>query len=425
MYMLILYLRIWKGNPRISDTGLGNVLYQVASVYGISKKYNIQVNYYYVNKYIEKINDLGLNHDITIYRNFYNVNNIEPETDVTVQETGWHTNGQFISDIIQNKDKNILIKDSHIQFSMYFNEYEKEIQELFSPDKESLEMIYNKYHKLEETNVINVSLHLRLECLAHITYKADFYKDAIEFIENKYKDSNITINYFVISDNIDKSKQLLSSLTTPFIYCENNFDYIDLWIMSLCHHNIVGHSTLAWWGAYLNKNKYKYVLYPSDMSKITGFDYINSNCKYNNWISIDSYSTIVWGSSGNTPAVNTTVNTVNTVNTVVDTKKHMKTKLIKHMKTKLKRIKKKIKRIKKKNHTSSNITKFNNCKKKLKRIKKKIKRIKKKNPTSSNITKFNNIKKKKKEKERKRDKEKIKRRKRKKRKEKENQRYQI
>ena len=39
-------------------------------------------------------------------------------------------------------------------------------------------------------------------------------------------------------------------------------------MMSLCNHNILCHSTMGWWGAYLNKNKDKKVLYPENVLKL-------------------------------------------------------------------------------------------------------------------------------------------------------------
>jgi hypothetical protein len=69
--MLFLYLtHIDATDLSNSHTGLGNVLFQLASQYCISKIYNIQANYYYLYKFIKKIENYGLkNYDTTIFRN--------------------------------------------------------------------------------------------------------------------------------------------------------------------------------------------------------------------------------------------------------------------------------------------------------------------------------------------------------------------
>jgi hypothetical protein len=280
--------------------GLGNILFRIASQYGICNKYNLKINVYSLEKFIDfgETIKMFVNWKKTILRNidFKLQENVH---DITLHEIkkAHIYDEQLISDIIKNKDKNILIKDSYLQSHKYFNGYEDDIQNIFAPDEISLEFINNKYPELKDKSVINISLHLRLEWGGNYSYKIKYFEDSIHFFENKYNNSNTTINYFVFSDNINKAKDILASLNKSFIYCENNFDYIDLWIMSLCNHNIICHSTIGWWGAYLNKNKNKCVLYPSDMitfysmiTEGTNIDLLKENHLPNNWISINSNS---------------------------------------------------------------------------------------------------------------------------------------
>lgn len=293
--MLFLYL-LHINCPDVSKTltGLGNNLFELASQYSISKKYNIEANYYYLYKFIKQLEELGLNnYDKTIFRNLP-INNIKQKTDIILSESkkAYIYDERLINNIINNSNKNILIKNSYLQSIKYFDEYKQDIQNLFSPDDKSLEFIYNKYPLLKKDSVINVSIHLRLEWGNQIKYNVNYFKNSIQYIENKLRDTNSEINYFVFSDNIYKAKKMLSQLNKTFVYCENNFDYIDLWIMSLCKHNIICHSTFGWWGAYLNKNKEKLVLYPSFTSyfysKITKApkELVQNNYLPNDWIPI-------------------------------------------------------------------------------------------------------------------------------------------
>lgn len=283
-----------------TNTGLGNTLFQLSFQYSICKKYEIKANYCYLYKFLEKIKLYELlDYDKTIFRNF-NLNKDTSTIDYSFQETKLDCiyDDVLVQNILNQKNSNILVSNSYMQSLEYFDLYRNEIQLLFSPSNLCLEYIYNKYDVFTKSSVINVSLHLRLEWGPNVKYDKQYYIDSINFIKDKYSNSMKTINFLVFSDNITEAKTMLCTCDVNFIWCINNKDYIDLWIMSLCDHNIICHSTFGWWGAYLNRSKNKMVLYPTELINFYSKLYICSKdiCKKkfipSDWIAIDSTSII-------------------------------------------------------------------------------------------------------------------------------------
>jgi hypothetical protein len=63
-------------------------------------------------------------------------------------------------------------------------------------------------------------------------------------------------------------------------------DYLDLYAMSMCEHNIICNSTFGWWGAYLNENKNKKIIAPR-LWFGTSLGHLNtSDLIPNDWIKI-------------------------------------------------------------------------------------------------------------------------------------------
>ena len=277
-------------------TGLGNNLFQLSFLIFMSKKFNFNYNSYYIHLFNEKIINLGgYDASKTIFRNIrLDKNNIK--FDITLKEIDNQIYDKKLIKNIKNSQGNVLIQKSNLQSIKYLNEFKDQIINLFSPDKKSLKYIYRKYSFLNNKNVVKISLNIRLKWANILSYKVNYYLDAISYIKKKINNENIVI--FVTSDNIKESKNLLKDVNENIIYSDNELDYIDLWTSSLCDHNIICHSTIGWWGAYLNKNKSKIVIYPSDIFsfffkkilKKGNLEEIKKNLYPKKWINIISNS---------------------------------------------------------------------------------------------------------------------------------------
>jgi len=130
------------------------------------------------------------------------------------------------------------------------------------PDK-----LNNEISKImQDTN--SVSIHIRRgDYIANpITFQyhglcsMEYYKKAIQYI-------NENINrpiFFFFSDEIDWVKDNLKIPKDCYFIDHNKMenDYLDLWLMSQCKHNIIANSSFSWWGAWLNTNKEKIVIAP-------------------------------------------------------------------------------------------------------------------------------------------------------------------
>lgn len=112
-----------------------------------------------------------------------------------------------------------------------------------------------------------VSLHVRRGDYTSATNQSihgvcslDYYRKAISYITEKIQNP-----FFIIfSDDIDWVR---SNLSIPFhheyaVFNKGANSYKDMWMMSLCDHNIIANSSFSWWGAWLNNNPNKIVISP-------------------------------------------------------------------------------------------------------------------------------------------------------------------
>lgn len=268
-------------SPSLSkyNTGLGNALFQIFTSYGLSKKYNKMFNNINLKILIDKLeNNFNLNHKNTIYRNLQIYNTISHKNSIKIYEnTELYSSldSNIIQTIKNNNNCNIFLF-GYFQSHKYFDEYYDELCELIKPDLNSYNYIKLNYSHLFDKNIINISIHVRLNWGYGICYNSEyiFYYDAINYIKKKYNNQyKFIINIF--SDNILELKKKFKC-NDECIYYMNNPDYIDLWCMSLCNHNVLSNSTLSWWGAYINKTHDKCVIYPLDILRLHGSTIYNT-----------------------------------------------------------------------------------------------------------------------------------------------------
>jgi len=102
-----------------------------------------------------------------------------------------------------------------------------------------------------------------------------YYHDAIEFFSNRIKNPT----FYIFSNELDWVRSNLKIFDeVDVVFVDNstqvNANLLDMYLMSLCKHNIIANSTFSWWGAWLNRNTEKIVIAPEhwyngDLNKTT------------------------------------------------------------------------------------------------------------------------------------------------------------
>lgn len=89
----------------------------------------------------------------------------------------------------------------------------------------------------------------------------DYYRYAIEYIQKRVPN----VRFLVFSEDLEWVKCNLdipdATMATRNMF-DDYEDWYDMYLMSLCAHNIIANSTFSWWGAWLNKNPDKIVVAP-------------------------------------------------------------------------------------------------------------------------------------------------------------------
>ncbi|EMD0831368.1 alpha-1,2-fucosyltransferase [Morganella morganii] len=157
----------------------------------------------------------------------------------------------------------------YFQSEKYLLNHREYILDLFTPRED----IYNIIKNTECYNFINnnsntTSVHIRRGDYIsnpaanshHGVCEISYYEKAI----NKIKLQNPNTKFIFFSDDNEWIQNNFGHIKNSY-FVDNkatSFSVVDIYLMSLCSNNIIANSSFSWWGAWLNRNESKIVLYP-------------------------------------------------------------------------------------------------------------------------------------------------------------------
>jgi hypothetical protein len=256
--------------------GLGNMMFVIAAVENLAKANNNTAFFPNVKSHLAKVqndrffiypkSDVSTFDYLKIFRNF-NWNDVGTASGNVLCS--------FHYSPIQYRDD--VIYHGYFQTEKYFPDREH-ILNLFQPSDFVLNQI-KKYHSIVEGETC--AIHVRRgdysldQQSKHHTKNMGWYNQAIEMVGAE--------KYIIFSDDIEYAKQ--NFLGPRFHFIEEK-DYLELFLMSMCKHNIISSSSFSWWSAWLNTNENKKVIAPMKWFGQVNPAYLDHDIVPDSWIKL-------------------------------------------------------------------------------------------------------------------------------------------
>ncbi|MBC8146770.1 MAG: alpha-1,2-fucosyltransferase [Bacteroidetes bacterium] len=193
----------------------------------------------------------------------------------------------------------------YFQSIKYFKEYEDHIRSLFTLNKECQLFIDDLFSKYTNGYHNSVAVHVRRgDYLSKESFYPfcglKYYSSAMDLIK---KDSV----FLIFSDDLEWCKNNITcknihyidtnNLVTPIHNrfkqgitrgCNENNQWVDLFLMSKADHNIIANSSFSWWSSWLNANPDKLVIAPQVWfgDEFMKFDVFQDDIYLDNWMVI-------------------------------------------------------------------------------------------------------------------------------------------
>lgn len=178
---------------------------------------------------------------------------ILPDTKKEADMSLLDVTGGFITGMHQNYKFSELIRDELLENFEFIYSHE--------------DMLRNLADRIEKENA--VSVHIRRGDYISERYAPyygnicteKYYKNALKYMEAHVEDCK----FYVFSDGIEEIEKCHRMDNVVYIkrsMFDDYEDWYDMYLMSICKHNIIANSTFSWWGAWLNRYDDKIVIAP-------------------------------------------------------------------------------------------------------------------------------------------------------------------
>ena len=151
------------------------------------------------------------------------------------------------------------------QSAKYFSTVEKDVRKTFTFHKDTLKQANKTLaYQILTSDSPFISVHVRRgDYLQEEDFRGvcsvDYYRKAIEYLTHKVDNPR----FIFFSDDIEWVKREFYMDKSVFVdWNKGDASWQDMYLMTLCSHNIIANSSFSWWGAWLNENTNKIVIAP-------------------------------------------------------------------------------------------------------------------------------------------------------------------
>jgi hypothetical protein len=156
--------------------------------------------------------------------------------------------------------------EGYWQSENYFSFIRSQLLKEIWCDENKFSKKFIDYKKVISQSSCSISIHVRRgdyvsnsETTAfHGLCDLDYYLNAIHLIEQTISNPF----YYVFSDDKEYVREIFGSMENVCFIEKLSFDFEEMFLMSLCKHNIIANSSFSWWGAWLNQHEDKKVIAP-------------------------------------------------------------------------------------------------------------------------------------------------------------------